>query len=282
MRKAEPMFRCLMAARKTLTINCREWAGLRQPLLAMGRASAISAVPLVAAVLVMLLTFVACYLVSTLVLDPPLVFFLPTLSELGDRPPASSIFSFGVSFSAFCFGWVLFARFKDVHQVLVIERYRTLNKVACGLGMFMCLALLAVCTFQSQNVPVVHYGAALTLFVCATVYVWLMSVISAKLSIFRPQLSAGLVRLRFVLAAAQTIAFVGVIVFAIVWQVYESGTNVLFWWHFVALSEYVTVMAMGLYLLSLVPEFRFLNVQVRAFVFYVFCFSRHSSLLVYR
>ena len=36
---------------------------------------------------------VVCYCIATLALHPPLEFFLPTISELGDRPPASSIFS---------------------------------------------------------------------------------------------------------------------------------------------------------------------------------------------
>ena len=225
--------------------------------------SALSVVPLIFTSCLLVVCVLACYLISTLVLDPPLPFFLPTISELGDRPPASSIFSFCFAFGAGVFGWVVFARFKDVHQVLVIERYRNLNRVACGVGLLFCLGMLVVCTFQSQNVPVVHYAAALVLFSCATIYVWLMSAISAKLSVFRPQLTAGLVRSRYVLAALQSAGFLGIIVFAIVWQVYESGTRVLFWWHFVALSEYLTALSLGLYLVSLVPEFRFLNVQVR-------------------
>ncbi len=224
--------------------------------------SALSVVPLVFTACLLVVCLVSCYLISTLVLDPPLPFFLPTISELGDRPPASSIFSFGFAFAAGVFGWVVFARFKDVHQVLVIERYRNLNRVACGVGLLFCLGMLVVCTFQSQNVPVVHYAAALVLFSCATAYVWLMSAISGKLSVFRPQLTPGLVRTRYVLATLQSAGFLGIIVFAIVWQAFESGTNVLFWWHFVALSEYLTAFSLGLYLVSLVPEFRYLNVQV--------------------
>jgi hypothetical protein len=223
--------------------------------------SALSVVPLIFTSVLLVVCVVSCYLISTLVLDPPLPFFLPTISELGNRPPASSIFSFGFAFAAAVFGWVVFARFKDIHQVLVIERYRNLNRVACGVGLLFCLGMLVVCTFQSQNVPVVHYAAALVLFCCATAYVWLMSAISAKLSVFRPQLTPTLVRIRYLLATMQTVGFVGIIVFAIVWQAVESGTNVLFWWHFVALSEYLTALSLGLYLVSLAPEFRYLNVQ---------------------
>jgi hypothetical protein len=224
--------------------------------------SIISTIPLVLVFCLLLATFLACYLLNTLYIMPHLDWFLPTISELGDRPPASSIFSFGFAIGSFAIGWVVFCRFKDLHHVLPIERYQNANRVACTFGLLFCLALLFVCTFQSNSVPYVHYTAALCLFLFATAYVWIQAVISRRLSVFRSwSLSVGLMRLRFFLAVVQTLGFLGIIAFAVIWEVLESGSEARFWWNFVALCEYVTALGLGLFLLTLVPEFRYLNVQ---------------------
>jgi hypothetical protein len=95
----------------------------------------VSVAPLFIGFFLVVVTFASCYCISTLLIDPPLEFFLPTISELGNTPPASSIFSLGFSLASFCFAWTVFARFKDVHHVLPIERYRNVNRVACGCGL---------------------------------------------------------------------------------------------------------------------------------------------------
>jgi hypothetical protein len=87
---------------------------------------------------------------------------------------------------------------------------------------------LVVSTFQSRNVPIVHYTAALGLFVFATLFTWLEVFISSKLRVFRSwALSQSVFGLRVFFASLQSAGFCGVIAFASIWQTYESGTGVL-------------------------------------------------------
>lgn len=222
-----------------------------------------AAAPIYVSFFLILLTFVVCYLLNTLWIEPHLPFWLPTISELGDRPPASSIFTLGFSLSTFIFLWVVFARFKDLHHTLPIERYRNINRVACASGLLFCFSLLVVCSFQSSLVPYVHYVAAACLFFFANVYCWLNCVISAKLRVFRSwSLSVGIVRLRVALALLQSLSFGGVVTFSSLWAKYESGTDDLYFWNYVALCEYLTALTLGLYLLTFAgAEFRSLDVQ---------------------
>ena len=207
-----------------------------------------------------LIAFASCYCISTLVLSPPLEFFLPTISELGDRPPASCIFSLCFSLASFCFAWLVMVRYKDMQNVL--QQHRRMNTLMLICGMFWCLGMLIVATFQSALVPGVHYAGALALFVGSTIYVWLNIFMSSKLAIWR-ETSSHLLRLRFALAVLQTIGFVALIGFAIVWKV-RTVDGSLFWWKFVALSEYCVAISFGFSLISFTNDLGKLDISFSA------------------
>lgn len=199
---------------------------------------------------------VVCYCISTLVLEPPLEFFLPTISELGDRPPSSCIFTFCLSVTAVTFLWVCYVRYRDLQAVVLLDRRTNLAMFVSGLC--FVFGMLIVASFQSSEVPVVHYAGATLLFVAATVYVWLNVVMSLKLNIWR-KASIHVMRARVILAVLQTVAFMGVVAFGVTWRVLEVNGN-LFWWRYVAVCEYILALSFGASFVSLFPDLNTLSV----------------------
>lgn len=202
-----------------------------------------------------------CYLLATMVEGLP--FFLPSLSELGSLPPGSCIYSFAMASCAFLFAWMFYVRFKDVHQTVPVERFRTLNRVAFLFAAGFCLGLLLVSTFQARHIPVVHYVGSALVFFCASVYFFLMAGISVKVALFRLSLTRATLRARFVLAAFHALFFVLAVVFVLVWVFVDKASPTdRFWWSLGAVFEWAAALTNGLYLLTFYSEMRLLGISL--------------------
>jgi len=126
------------------------------------------------------ITLITCYLTSTMEGHEP--FFLPSISETGDQPPESSIFSFGMTNTSFLIGIVCCIKYMQVQFQLdnfledaSVSYFKKLNFVGLLFGFFSAIFLGLVACFQSQNVPTVHNTVSVGFFLCCIIHVCIMT-----------------------------------------------------------------------------------------------------------
>jgi len=198
-------------------------------------------------------------------------FFMPTISETGDEPPESCFFSWGVSNASFLLGIMLLLKYCHTKSVLDAEeqitqrnlqKWRTLNGTMFGFGIFSCICLNTVASFQSKNVPLVHYVAATAFFI--SVIVW-MSLETRVSFAARDFFSVGWREPRWILQFRVTLIVVSFftwlvgLTLAIIWGV--TGLEEPYW-HWMAVIEFVLVFWFLCYILSFWRAFQGLNVSL--------------------
>lgn len=208
----------------------------------------------------------ACYMIATRYQG--LYPFMPSISETADSPPASCIFTFLMGFSNFFITLSIYIRYKDLQAHLITYAMHVVNVITLVVGSMMCVSMLIVISFQQINAPSVHYPAAVMLFACSVVYMWLHAVLSHHMRItgVRKVLSRGLVVTRFLIASIQVLAILGCAVFSLLWYLYESHLTArkdMFWWSMNAVCEYVMAACLGVFWVALFPEFRNLQIDVK-------------------
>ena len=159
--------------------------------------------------------------------------------------------------SSFCFAYLVVLRYRDLQFVL--GRKGGLNRVMLLLGLAFCVGMALVAAFQSALVPIVHYIGALVLFVCSTAYMGANAVMSRRMA-SRRHLNRHVLRLRWACAFLQTLSFVVLVAFAIVWKI-RTVNGSLYWWRYVAVCEYVMAFSLALSIISLVADLRLVVVS---------------------
>ncbi|NP_001006049.1 DNA damage-regulated autophagy modulator protein 1 [Danio rerio] len=125
-------------------------------------------------------TFIISYIIALYRQDVDVV--LPYISDTGATPPESCVFGFMSTITAFAAFATMYAEYKFVERVH--ERTGavppTLNKVSFGFGIFSCIGMCLVATFQETTVMEVHDIGALLFFICGVVYAVIQSVIGYR------------------------------------------------------------------------------------------------------
>ncbi|XP_031169401.1 DNA damage-regulated autophagy modulator protein 1 [Sander lucioperca] len=150
-------------------------------------------------------TFIISYIIALFRHDVDIIF--PYISDTGANPPESCIFGL-MTFISACAGIAtIYARYKLVEKLSADTRVVSphLNKAALVVGMFSCLGMCVVATFQETTVTVVHDIGALLFFVSGVSYISLQSVISYHVYPFGSSLSVC--RARLAIATLAVLAF---------------------------------------------------------------------------
>lgn len=131
------------------------------------------------------------------------------ISEAGNFPPASCIFTFAGGLSSFCMAIAVFIRYHDLRGVSHITGVASkVNLVSFVAGELMSFFFYVVVCFQSANVPIVHYIAAIGLFSAAIIFLWANVWLGYQLENQRDALSRTVLALRTSLAIVQNLGFV--------------------------------------------------------------------------
>ncbi|OCT88743.1 hypothetical protein XELAEV_18017373mg [Xenopus laevis] len=124
--------------------------------------------------------FLFSYIISVLIGHVPP--FVPYISDTGTSPPESGVFGFMISVSAMLGAATMYTRY------MILERQNLsidflpiyFNKISLAIGLFGCIGMGIVATFQEMAVPAVHDAGALITFICGVMYILLQSYISYK------------------------------------------------------------------------------------------------------
>jgi len=206
---------------------------------------------------------VAAYLIATL--SQGLPFFLPSISETADLPPASSVFTCFMGLGNFLITIAVYIRFKDLDATLVDASARRLNAISLASGVIMSASMHIVTSFQQASSPYIHYPAAVLLFWGSVFYMWFCTFISTHLRRhgLRPELSNCTIYFRYSAAAAQTSFILASGVFSLLWYLKHESSIDSFWWSLNAICEYSMAVCLGFFFISLFPEFRRLRIDVK-------------------
>ncbi|KAA8580297.1 DNA damage-regulated autophagy modulator protein 1 [Etheostoma spectabile] len=150
-------------------------------------------------------TFIISYIIAIYRHDVDVIF--PYISDTGANPPESCIFGL-MTFISACAGMAtIYAMYKLVEKMSADTRVVSpcLNKTALWFGMFSCLGMCVVATFQETTVTVVHDIGALVFFLSGIAYITLQSVISYYVYPFGSSL--GVCRARSGIATLAILAF---------------------------------------------------------------------------
>jgi hypothetical protein len=230
---------------------------------------------------------VVCYPITVLVGGYEA--FMLTISDLGEVPPSSCIFTFFLTITACSFAVAFFfiylsysASVKEMaagkDELLRFRHLRAANVAAFVLSEVFCLGVLGAAAFQSNQVcivaqirnenitlcffvevPIVHYIAAIAAFVTICASAWIMCIVAYFFQ-DRPDLSKVTYRFRICFMVAVTLGIIAIFTFALL-SITRNPTAGPFpyWWKWVAVSEWATAVAIGCYLLAYIPELRNFN-----------------------
>ncbi|XP_034382223.1 DNA damage-regulated autophagy modulator protein 1 [Cyclopterus lumpus] len=150
-------------------------------------------------------TFIVTYLIALFRRDVDIIF--PYISDTGANPPESCIFGLMTFISACAGTATIYARYKFMEKLSATTNVVNshLNKTAFVFGMFSCLGMCIVATFQETTVTVVHDIGALMFFVSGVLYIILQSVISHRA--YPVGSSMGVCRVRSGVATLAFLAF---------------------------------------------------------------------------
>ncbi|XP_075967739.1 DNA damage-regulated autophagy modulator protein 1 [Anarhichas minor] len=157
-------------------------------------------------------TFIVSYLIALFRGDVDIIF--PYISDTGAKPPESCIFGLMTFISACAGTATIYARYKFVEKLSVDTRVMNpcLNKIGFVFGMFSCLGMCIVATFQETAVTVVHLIGAMMFFVSGVVYTILQSVLSYQAYPFGSSMSVC--RVRAGIAILASLAFLPTVICA--------------------------------------------------------------------
>lgn len=104
--------------------------------------------------------------------------FLPFISDMGDSPPESSVFTLGLSISCFFTLMVIIVRYNQV-KCIYYNGWKA-NDTSIYFGVIFVLGKLIIASFQLSSNKLVHYLGAALYFIGTTVYVALQVYITHK------------------------------------------------------------------------------------------------------
>ncbi|KAG8197426.1 hypothetical protein JTE90_014911 [Oedothorax gibbosus] len=108
----------------------------------------------------------------------------PYISDTGTYVPERCIFSLAINFVAFLLAAFMYLQYKHVEQhyrdflsseFTIVLR---LNRWALFIGWLGCFGVSVLANFQETAVIIVHMSGALCAFGCATLYSWMLTIIS--------------------------------------------------------------------------------------------------------
>ncbi|XP_039617641.1 DNA damage-regulated autophagy modulator protein 1 isoform X2 [Polypterus senegalus] len=135
----------------------------------------------VSLVIVSSFSFIVCYAIATLERHVDPVF--PYISDTGVQVPESQIFSLLITFAAILGVATMYTRYKILEKTndQMSCCHRILNTITLIVGIFGCLGMLTVATFQENTVRIVHDIGAFIAFFFGVLYIGLQSLISFKM-----------------------------------------------------------------------------------------------------
>ncbi|XP_017266950.1 DNA damage-regulated autophagy modulator protein 1 [Kryptolebias marmoratus] len=125
-------------------------------------------------------TFILSFVIAVLRRDIDIVF--PYISDTGANPPESCFFGL-MTFICACAGiGTIYARYKFVEKLIEDQNVvcSGLNTTALVFGMFSCLGMSVVATFQETTVTIGHDVGAIMFFVSGVLYTIFQCLISHK------------------------------------------------------------------------------------------------------
>lgn len=213
------------------------------------------------------ITFLITYSIAVENKHVPVWF--PYISETGDFPPESCIFSILLNIEAFVMFVCIYVRYLQVYHYPELypsapEVNQKINLAGLILGWFSCLGLDLVANFQEMYVMSVHMIGAMMCFGCGTIYFITQAWISYKM----PKLaSKRLIIIRCVLVAICVVATITTITTGSIavskvtgpkpekkepWDKTRGGWD---WYIASTVSEWVLCVTYSFLICTFVPEF---------------------------
>jgi hypothetical protein len=205
-------------------------------------------------------------------------YWLPTISETGNSPPESCIFSLGVTLGSFALAATIVLKFNEhkmllrstignyastkkvplttVHTSLEEDfyiRFSKTNKWAARLGITATTFLGAVAAFQDKLVPLVHYSATGIFFTFIMVYMVLHTIQTNRLrSVNLGKTTKRLLVLRVLILLGCFGFYIGCLALCMIWWI----TGAYGFWSFAAVCEYSMAILLGCYFVTFYPDFK--------------------------
>lgn len=210
-------------------------------------------------------TFIISYLIALFRHDVDVLF--PYISDTGANPPESCIFGL-MTFISACAGiGTMYARYKFVDKLSEDSGVVNpkLNKAALGLGMFSCLGMCIVATFQETTLTAVHDVGAFLFFFTGILYLILQTVISSKVSPFGSSKSVFWTR-AFITSIA-TLAFFPTVIcayFVKQTELHHHKEDQDYPYHVAsAVCEWIVAFSFVCFFLTYIHDFKMFTLQVR-------------------
>ncbi|RDD44429.1 DNA damage-regulated autophagy modulator protein 2 [Trichoplax sp. H2] len=133
--------------------------------------------------------------------------FWPYISDTGTTRPESCVFGFFLAWTGFMAAAVFYVRFKQVHLTLKGDGCcKVVNDLAFLVGLLASIGMVMVSAFQETAVYQVHFTGAALAFGGGTVYIFMQTYLTSKLS---ENFNNGkMVVLRFFCGIVALIAFI--------------------------------------------------------------------------
>ncbi|KAB0802217.1 hypothetical protein PPYR_04403 [Photinus pyralis] len=203
---------------------------------------------------------------------------LPYISETGSSPPESCIFGQMVNFGAVLLGVIMYIRYRQVDFVLTagsIALKRTWNEMSFWCGNLICFGVTLVGNFQQTNASWMHFGGAFLTFGGTAVLFIIQTRIGFALRRFYirfPRYGVGnkMMYFRVFLTIFYNTLFIMMCVCAVISVDHFTGLDYKLWTnehggysiHLAStLSEWLLVLVLMLYVLTVSKEFKSLEYQ---------------------
>jgi len=166
--------------------------------------------PPVVIVIMLPATFLTTYTIAVLEGHVPAEF--PYISDTGTLPPESCIFGQLLNITAMLIAALIYIRYKQVQDHHINSPYDTgqgrainrYNRACLIIGWVAALGISFVANFQETSVLIVHMIGAWLAFGGGTMYCWVHTRMSQKLSITPPRLTS----LRYLFSIIATLMFI--------------------------------------------------------------------------
>lgn len=138
----------------------------------------------------------------------------PYVSDTGDKPPESCLFTLLIVWSAAFVFVAMYLYYKYIQHCGLAP---TANKIGIVTGFFTSFGMTIVGSFQFSQVKTVHLTGAGIAFVAAVIYSWIVIYIDVKYKV-NDDGGRPMTILRIVIATLDTISLVGVCVGYLIWN----------------------------------------------------------------
>ncbi|KAM3858968.1 DNA damage-regulated autophagy modulator protein 1 [Diretmus argenteus] len=209
--------------------------------------------------------FIVSYLIAIFRNDVDIIF--PYISDTGANPPESCIFGLMTFVTAVTGMATMYARYKFVERLneetSVVQP--ALNKAALWVGMFSCLGMCFVATFQETTVTPVHDAGALLFFSCGVLYIFLQTVISY--SVYPYGSSLAVCHTRAAVVTIACLAFFPTVICAFYVKqttLHRHPKDKDYVAHLIsAVSEWIVAFSFVCFFLTYISDFKLFTLQVK-------------------